>query len=56
MLPWMSTVTRLFETAARADWAAVIVTRIGLVVVPAWIGDLKVFQLRGRGHRAFGRQ
>jgi len=33
----VNTVTKLFETAAGADWAAIIVTRIELVVVPARI-------------------
>jgi hypothetical protein len=34
----MNIVLKLFETAARADRAAIVVARIGLVVVLVWIG------------------
>src|SRR5260370_42310494 len=37
-------ITRIFEIAARADRAGVVVTRIGLIVVLLWIGGLKAFQ------------
>ena len=33
-------ITRIFEIAARADRAAIVVTRIGLIVVLLWIGGL----------------
>jgi len=42
-------IIKLFETAARADRAALIVTRIGLVVVLVWIGSLKVFHYEAEG-------
>ena len=45
----MNTVIKLFETAARADRAAIIVARIGLVVVPVWIGGLKAFAYEDEG-------
>jgi uncharacterized membrane protein YkgB len=45
----MNTIIKLFEKAARADRAAVIVTRIGLVVVLVWIGALKVFAYEDEG-------
>jgi len=45
----MNTIIKLFETAARADRAALIVTRIGLVVVLVWIGSLKVFHYEAEG-------
>lgn len=44
----MNAATKLFETAARADRAGIFVTRIGLVVVLAWIGGLPVFLGRVR--------
>jgi uncharacterized membrane protein YkgB len=45
----MSTVIKLFEAAARADRAGITVTRIGLVVVLAWIGGLKTFHYEDEG-------
>src|SRR6516162_5468676 len=45
----MNTVIKLLETAARADRAAIIVARIGLVVVPVWIGGLKAFAYEDEG-------
>ncbi len=45
----MNTFTKLFEMAARADRAGIIVTRIGLVVVLVWIGSLKVFHYEDEG-------
>lgn len=45
----MSTVTKLFEKAARADRLAIIVARIGLVVVLLWIGGLKAFAYEAEG-------
>jgi uncharacterized membrane protein YkgB len=45
----MSTVIKLFETAARADNAGITVTRVGLVVVLVWIGGLKVFHYEDEG-------
>jgi uncharacterized membrane protein YkgB len=37
-------VRSIFEIAARADRAAVVVTRLGLIVVLLWIGGLKAFK------------
>ena len=37
-------VSSIFEIAARADRAAIIVTRLGLIVVLLWIGGLKAFK------------
>jgi reactive chlorine resistance protein C len=45
----MNTVIKLFETAARADRLGITVTRIGLVVVLAWIGGLKAFHYEDEG-------
>jgi len=45
----MNTVIKLFETAARADRVGIAVTRIGLVVVLAWIGGLKAFAYEDEG-------
>jgi reactive chlorine resistance protein C len=45
----MNTVIKLFETAARADRVGITVTRIGLVVVLAWIGGLKAFHYEDEG-------
>src|SRR6516165_10120858 len=45
----MNIVLKLFETAARTDRAAIIVARIGLVVVLVWIGGLKVFHYEDEG-------
>jgi reactive chlorine resistance protein C len=45
----MNTVTKLFETPARADRAGILVTRIGLVVVLVWIGGLKAFRYEDEG-------
>jgi reactive chlorine resistance protein C len=45
----MNTVIKLFETAARADRPGIMVTRIGLFVVLAWIGGLKVFNYEDEG-------
>ena len=45
----MNIVLKLFETAARADRAAIVVARIGLVVVLVWIGGLKAFAYEDEG-------
>ena len=45
----MQRIIELFETAARADRAALVVTRLGLVVVLVWIGSLKVFHYEAEG-------
>lgn len=45
----MNVVTKLFETAARADRLGIVVTRIGLVVVLIWIGSLKAFRYEDEG-------
>ncbi len=45
----MNAVIKLFEKAARADRAAMIVARIGLVLVLVWIGGLKVFAYEDEG-------
>ena len=45
----MNIVLKLFETAARADRAAIGVARIGLVVVLVWIGGLKAFAYEDEG-------
>ena len=45
----MNTVIKLFDTAARADRAAILVARIGLVVVLIWIGGLKAFAYEDEG-------
>jgi reactive chlorine resistance protein C len=45
----MNMVIKLFETAARADRVGITVTRIGLVVVLAWIGGLKAFHYEDEG-------
>ena len=37
-------VKSIFEIAARADRPAIVVTRLGLIVVLLWIGGLKVFK------------
>src|SRR4029077_10274592 len=37
-------VKSIFEIVARADRAAIVVTRLGLIVVLLWIGGLKVFK------------
>ena len=37
-------VRSIFEIAARADRAAIVVTRLGLIIVLLWIGGLKVFR------------
>jgi uncharacterized membrane protein YkgB len=37
-------VKSIFEIAARADRAAVVLTRLGLIVVLLWIGGLKIFK------------
>jgi reactive chlorine resistance protein C len=42
-------ITRIFEIAARADRAGVLVTRIGLIVVLLWIGGLKAFKYEAQG-------
>ena len=42
-------ITRIFEIAARADRAGVVVTRIGLIVVLLWIGGLKAFKYEAQG-------
>jgi uncharacterized membrane protein YkgB len=45
----MNTIERVFEVAARADRAGVVVTRIGLIVVLLWIGGLKAFPYEADG-------
>jgi uncharacterized membrane protein YkgB len=45
----MNAVTKLYEKAARVDRAAVVVARIGLVVVLVWIGGLKAFAYEAEG-------
>jgi reactive chlorine resistance protein C len=45
----MKTVIKLFEIAARADRTAIVVIRMGLVVVLVWIGSLKVFHYEAEG-------
>jgi uncharacterized membrane protein YkgB len=45
----MNTVIKLFEAAARADRAAIIVARIGLIAVLVWIGGLKAFAYEDEG-------
>ncbi len=45
----MNTVIKLFEVAARADRAAIIVARIGLIAVLVWIGGLKAFAYEDEG-------
>src|SRR5260370_19872563 len=42
-------ITRIFEIAARADRAGVVVTRIGLIIVLLWIGGLKAFKYEAQG-------
>lgn len=49
----MNAITRLFETAARADRVGVAVTRAGLVVVLVWIGGLKVYHYEADGIAPF---
>ena len=44
-----SMITRIFEIAARADRAGVVVTRIGLIIVLLWIGGLKAFKYEAQG-------
>src|SRR5215468_979381 len=45
----MNIVLKLFEKAARADRAAIVVARIGLVAVLVWIGGLKAFAYEDEG-------
>lgn len=45
----MGMVTKMFETAARADRAGIAVTRGGLVAVLVWIGGLKAFRYEDEG-------
>ncbi len=45
----MKTVIKLFEMAAQADRTAIVVIRMGLVVVLVWIGSLKVFHYEAEG-------
>jgi uncharacterized membrane protein YkgB len=45
----MNTITKVFETAARADRIGIIVARLGLVVVLVWIGGLKAFRYEDEG-------
>ncbi|MEA2736031.1 MAG: reactive chlorine resistance protein [Humisphaera sp.] len=45
----MNTVIKFFEKAARADRVAIMVARIGLVVVLLWIGGLKAFAYEDEG-------
>jgi uncharacterized membrane protein YkgB len=45
----MKTVIKLFEMAARADRTAIVVIRMGLVVVLVWIGSLKAFHYEAEG-------
>jgi uncharacterized membrane protein YkgB len=45
----MNLVIKLFEKAAHSDRVAIIVARIGLVVVLVWIGGLKAFPYEDEG-------
>lgn len=45
----MGMLTRVFETAARADQVGLTVTRVGLVVVLVWIGGLKAYAYEDEG-------
>jgi uncharacterized membrane protein YkgB len=45
----MNAITKVFETAARADRPGVVVARIGLAVVLVWIGGLKMFRYEDEG-------
>src|SRR6266853_5330669 len=45
----MKTVIKLFEMAAQADRTAIVVIRMGLVVVLVWIGSLKIFHYEDEG-------
>jgi uncharacterized membrane protein YkgB len=45
----MNRIDRLFEWAARLDRVGITLTRIGLVVVLAWIGGLKIFKYEDEG-------
>jgi uncharacterized membrane protein YkgB len=45
----MNGISWLFESAARLDRVGIAVTRVGLVVVLAWIGSLKVFHYEDEG-------
>ena len=45
----MNRINALFELAARCDRAGIVTTRIGLVVVLAWIGSLKAFRYEADG-------
>jgi uncharacterized membrane protein YkgB len=49
----METILKLFRLAARADRLGLAVTRVGLVVVLAWIGGLKVFHYEADGIAPF---
>jgi uncharacterized membrane protein YkgB len=44
---------RIFEIAARADRAGIVVARIGLIVVLLWIGGLKAFKYEAQGIMPF---
>src|SRR5260370_38153513 len=48
-----SMITRIFEIAARADRAGVVVTRIGLIVVLLWLGGPKSFKYEAHGSWPF---
>ncbi len=39
----------IFELAAKADHAGIVVTRMGLVIVLVWIGSLKAFRYEDEG-------
>ena len=45
----MNTVIKLYENAASADRAGIILTRVGLIVVLVWIGGLKAFAYEDEG-------
>ena len=45
----MGRIDGLFEVAARLERAGVIMTRVGLVVVLAWIGGLKAYHYEDEG-------
>ena len=44
---------RIFEIAARADRAGIVVARFGLIVVLLWIGGLKAFKYEAQGIMPF---
>jgi uncharacterized membrane protein YkgB len=45
----LSRPNRLLETASRLDRLGITPTRVGLVVVPVWIGGLKMYRYEDEG-------